>query len=56
MQAIASIATLLFFGIAIILIGNGLLGTLLGVRGALRRIFSSLYAWLHHGELFHRLM
>lgn len=40
MQAIASIATLLF-GIAIILIGNGLLGTLLGVRGALENFSSA---------------
>ncbi len=40
MQAIASIATLLL-GIAVILIGNGLLGTLLGVRGTLENFSSA---------------
>jgi len=45
MQAIASIATLLF-GIAIILVGNGLLGTLLGVRGALENFSSATLGFI----------
>ncbi|NDY94266.1 MFS transporter [Wenzhouxiangella limi] len=50
MQAIIAIATLLV-GIAIILIGNGLLGTLLGVRGGLEG-FSSAMLGLIMGVYF----
>jgi len=41
MQAILAVATLLI-GIAIILMGNGLLGTLLGVRGELEGFSPSM--------------
>lgn len=50
MRAIISIATLLF-GVAIILTGNGLVGTLLGVRGQLEG-FSSLVLGMISGGYF----
>lgn len=48
MQAITAIATLLF-GIGIILAGNGLLGTLLGVRGEMEGFSSGLLGLIMSG-------
>ncbi len=48
MHAIGAVLTLLI-GVAVILAGNGLLGTLLGVRGQLEGMSASMLGWIMSG-------